>query len=303
MIWRSSEPLSTSSGSSKTGKPPSGRRLPSPHFELCAGPQPTARASDVSAIAHNYARLFSTVLADDEPLREQSHRLRYAAYCVENSFESPEDHPDALEADAFDRHSLHGLLVHRPTGLAIGSVRTIMPNADAWWESLPIQAICHHPMVRDRATVMQSLEASRFCISRTMRKQICSINAYKANHLSGEHRDRSSASSEIYDIVSMTLRLLPYLSLGLIKFVLQMAVERELPWIFATIDPRLLQLLGQLGICSQRIGDDVDYHGLRVPVLFKPLAIFENVYGPKREVWTIISEQGRLHELALRLGP
>jgi hypothetical protein len=45
-------------------------------------------------------------LSESDPLREESYRLRYQAYCVENSFEPP--NPGQRETDEYDNQSLHG---------------------------------------------------------------------------------------------------------------------------------------------------------------------------------------------------
>lgn len=252
-------------------------------------------------MAQNYAALISPELAEDKSTREKSHRLRYAVYCVENPFEKPEDNPDALEIDAYDSHSLHGLLIHRPTGLAIGSVRAILPVAERWQDSLPIQLLCSHPMLHDRSTVMRSLEGSRFCISRGMRKEICTADAYYHHFPAMRRANMPSVLPELHDIVARTRRLVPYLPVGLARLLLQIAVEREISFIFAAIDPRLLKWLDAFGICSTRLGEDVDHHGRRSPVLFEPLSIFENTHARKREIWKIVTDNGRLHDLAFKL--
>lgn len=54
------------------------------------------------------APYFTAREIDDSPaLMEQSYALRYQVYCRERKFLPAEDYPNALEHDAFDRHSVH----------------------------------------------------------------------------------------------------------------------------------------------------------------------------------------------------
>src|SRR5260370_37046706 len=115
---------------------------------------------------------FAVRRADSIALRDQVHQLRYQAYCIENAFEQCADHPSGRERDAFDDRAVHSLLIHKPTGTPVGSVRLILqdPQAPA---RLPIELAC-----KDLAT-LRSLysaghrlgEVSRFCLSREALKQ------------------------------------------------------------------------------------------------------------------------------------
>src|SRR5882757_6878967 len=70
---------------------------------------------------------FETRIADRPKLVEAAHILRYQVYCLERKFENPNEHSKGLETDQFDAHALQGVLFHRPTDSAIGTVRMILP--------------------------------------------------------------------------------------------------------------------------------------------------------------------------------
>ncbi|HVX56235.1 MAG TPA: PEP-CTERM/exosortase system-associated acyltransferase [Candidatus Saccharimonadales bacterium] len=257
--------------------------------------RPQRRAAEFTAEA--YTEAFNSVVAESDSLRNQAFRLRYEVFCIENTgFENPEDHPDKLESDEYDRHAVQGLLVHRYSGFAVGSVRMVLPVADQWQCSMPIQDHCMHPSVHHRDTILSSLETSRFCIPRSMRKRICQEETYRA-HCDIDGACLPLPSRPVQDMIERTRALLPYLCIGLVKLPLQVAVESSREHIFATLDPRLLQRLTQLGICSKRLGEDIEFHGKRSPVDFVPIDIFENTYKNKREVWKIVTDNGRLHDL------
>ncbi|HWB10526.1 MAG TPA: PEP-CTERM/exosortase system-associated acyltransferase [Pirellulales bacterium] len=260
--------------------------------------RPQRRPAEFTADA--YTEAFGSVIADSDSLRNQAFRLRYEVYCIENDgFENPNEHPNRMETDQYDSHAVQGLLVHRYSGFAVGSVRMVLPVAEQWECSMPIQAHCMHASVHHRGTIMRSLETSRFCISRSMRKRICQEDTYRVVSDTDGACLRSPVRP-VQEMIDRTRALLPYLCVGLVKLPLQVAAENSLEHIFATLDPRLLQLLTQLGICSTRLGDDIDHHGMRSPVDFVPIDIFENTYKNKREVWKIVTDNGRLHDLARR---
>jgi N-acyl amino acid synthase of PEP-CTERM/exosortase system len=60
-----------------------------------------------------------------------AQRLRYQVYCVEKQFEDAAAHSSKLEIDEFDSHAVHGLLVHRTTGIELGTVRLVLPRPTA----------------------------------------------------------------------------------------------------------------------------------------------------------------------------
>lgn len=260
--------------------------------------RPQLQSAEFTAEA--YTEAFDSVIAGNDALRNQAFRLRYEVFCIENTgFENPDDHPDKLESDKYDSHAVQGLLVHRYSGFAVGSVRMVLPVADQWQCSMPIQDHCMHPSVHHRGTIMNSLETSRFCIPRSMRKRICQKETYRM-HGDIDGADLHLPVRPVQEMIDRTRTLLPYLCIGLVKLPLQVAVESNREHIVATLDPRLLQRLTQLGICSTRLGEDIEFHGVRSPVLFLPIDIFENTYKNKREVWKIVTDNGRLHDLVKR---
>src|SRR5580698_10550313 len=71
---------------------------------------------------------FENRLADTAELVELAHQVRYQVYVLERKFfDSADHHASGLEVDEYDSHSIHGILFHRPTGEAMGTVRLIRP--------------------------------------------------------------------------------------------------------------------------------------------------------------------------------
>jgi N-acyl amino acid synthase of PEP-CTERM/exosortase system len=62
-------------------------------------------------------------------------------------------------------------------------------------------------------------------------------------------------------------RLMPHLTLGLMRGILQLGVSRQVQYLCACMRPALLRLLRQVGLTFRPIGPTVDYHGFRQPCI------------------------------------
>ena len=64
-----------------------------------------------------FSQHFRLLPANTPELLREVYRMRYEVYCLEMGFERPEQFPDGLERDDYDRRARHCLLQHRATGL------------------------------------------------------------------------------------------------------------------------------------------------------------------------------------------
>src|SRR5882757_2983328 len=92
-----------------------------------AGTAPAASPAHSQSLLHCFKSHFTTIDADRPPFIGAAYRLRYQIYCVEKQFEDSTAHPNELEKDEFDSHSVQGLLLHRKTGTALGTARLVLP--------------------------------------------------------------------------------------------------------------------------------------------------------------------------------
>ena len=240
-------------------------------------------------VASAYNEMFSSKTVETAEELDEVFKLRYQVYCLENPFENPEDNENERETDDYDNISVHSLLIHRPSGLAIGSTRNIMPNKDDWRNSFPMQSICNSRYMNSEELVLAGCEASRFCVSKTVRNRVEDTHQYTAAY-------EITNSTEVN---SNTKRSLPYTSLGLITASLSIPVIHKLPYVYAVMEPKLIKFLIKLGVECEQIADPIEYHGLRIPAVFLPLAIYENTYKNHPDTWKIITEEGRFHQMAL----
>jgi len=118
-------------------------------------------------------RYFEATEADTPELIRQAHEIRYRVYCLETGFENPADNPDGLEKDAFDSHSVHGVLIHRASRAVMGTVRLVLPVADAPERSFAVQQVSDDPALTNNVEfpLRSTAEVSRFCISRQFRRR------------------------------------------------------------------------------------------------------------------------------------
>jgi N-acyl amino acid synthase of PEP-CTERM/exosortase system len=217
-----------------------------------------------------FREAFEVVPVDSPALSEEVHRLRYQIYCVENGFEDPRQHPDGLERDRFDAHSALCLLMHRPSGIFIGTVRLILPLAQTPRESFSVQQACHDPIVSDprRFPCTSTGEISRICISRERRRQC-------------------DAPPEI----------MQHAFVGLAQASVRLSVENGITHWLGLMEPIFIKRVARLGIYFDKIGDPVEYHGKRQPISADLTAMLATVHSLQPEVWEVMTDEGRLWPL------
>ena len=203
-------------------------------------------------LASLFDSTFEVVTARRPDLLDQVHKLRYEVYCVENAFESPENHPNEREIDAFDAHAVHSALIHRASGNVVGCVRLILP-ATGSESQLPIQDIVGEadrgPL--DGLPKDRTAEISRYAVSKSFRRR---------------------RGEDLYPDVGFPYaarinerRVMPHVTLGLLRGALQLCVEHGITHLCAVMEPSLLRLTSRMGLTFHPVGPKVNYHGIRQP--------------------------------------
>ena len=245
-------------------------------------------AQDHPRLLDAFRRYFQVRPVETETDLEQVYRLRYQVYCVEHPFETPDEHPDGLEIDAFDAHACHALLIHRPSGVAMGTVRLVLPVPSAPDESFPFQALCDDPSMRDSATlpIMTAGEVSRFCISKAFRRR--PGDTYYGI------TDPNHAAPPPPDIAER--RVMPNMMVGLIQGVLKLSVMNGITHWCTVMEPTLLRLLARTGVHLRPVGSMVVYHGKRQPCVAEIAALLDRLRAEQPDVWDIITDDGVLRD-------
>jgi N-acyl amino acid synthase of PEP-CTERM/exosortase system len=232
-------------------------------------------ASAEADLSDEYARYFDVVIATSKSLLDAAYRLRYQVYCVENPFETAEEHPDGREVDAEDDRSVHSVILHRRTGSVAGAVRLILPDRDPQSRPLPMQRL----LTPDLQTRLRELpaactaEISRFAISKEFRRR------------RGEQRYPDVGIVDRIEPIAQERRLMPYLTFGLLRAIFQMSAEQEITHVCAVMEPALLRLVGHLGFEFELLGPPVRYHGIRQPCFSEITRIMEKVRRKNPDLW------------------
>jgi N-acyl amino acid synthase of PEP-CTERM/exosortase system len=229
-----------------------------------------------------FNRYFRTVSADTPDLLRQAQEIRYKVYCVEHQFENSAEHPDGREKDEFDAHAVHSLLIHQPSGEAVGTVRLVLPRRDAPDRSFVIQGLVGPAMIAgDRYfPILTTAEVSRFSISKQLRRR-------KTDTLYGD---------EVFNAAdnSTDRRSGPLMSLGLIQTLVRMSAQHKITHWCAVMEPKLLRFLAAMAIHFEPIGPRVEYHGLRQPCYCQIRAVLDRVKRERPMFWEVLTDGGTL---------
>jgi N-acyl amino acid synthase of PEP-CTERM/exosortase system len=203
---------------------------------------------DLSAL---YDRHFAVVPADTPELLDAAHALRYQVYCVEHQFEDPARQQGERERDRYDEHSVHSVLIAKSSGNVVGCVRLIIPQGNA--SSLPLWDLLG---ARDRGRLDEfdrdrTAEISRYAIAKMYRR-----------------REGESLYPDVAEPSANELRrLVPHMSLGLLRGVGLLAARHGMETVCAAMAPSLMRLLERFGLVFERLGPLIDFHGSRQPCL------------------------------------
>lgn len=214
---------------------------------------------------------FTVVEATTDELRDRVYRLRYQVYCVEHPFEDAGQNLDGREIDMYDERSAHAALLHNESGELAGAVRLILPDPSDKTAGLPVFALSDRitEAFQVRAQAGQVAEISRYAISKNFRRRRFEELHADVGLLAGKEKRDSER------------RLMPFLTLGLIRAVYDLSRKHGVTHLVATMDPLLLRLMARMHIDFEPLGPLVDHHGMRQPCA----AAISNLRQAFSEAW------------------
>ena len=247
-------------------------------------------ANKFGELIESFSRHFEIVAATTDEQIKQSWKLRYQVYSVENQFEKADDHPDQLECDEYDAHSAHSLLMHRASGLVVGTVRLVLPDPARPDALFPIEEHCGTSFENtfNRAALpRQSLaEISRFAISKEFKRRI-----HDTEYVWGSPDIHKSLKQEMADLER---RLIPHITIGLFAAIVRMSAMHGITHWYAVMEPALLRLLKQFSINFKPIGSAVNYHGKRYPCVATASDVLAQMEIGCPEIWRLITNEGKI---------
>lgn len=226
-------------------------------------PASTAAREDVDGakqLVDNFSDYFEIVPALGAKLRDTVFRIRYSVYAEELGWEDQDKFPAGMEQDPYDRHSLHCLLRHRPSGEFIGCVRLVMNDPENNQALFPIEETFESNFVQTHPRLEQYQRQDLAEISR-----IAVLSSFR--HRPGE---KNKPNTEIEDPKQKNRaerRRFPHIALGLYLAAGAMGLEQGKSCVFAMMEPKLARRLRIFGIKFEQLGEPIDHRGLRAPFI------------------------------------
>jgi len=227
---------------------------------------------------------FDFIKTETEELIQETYKLRYNIYCLERSFEKPEDNCNDMEIDEYDVRAKHALARHCQSATPVGSVRLILPDESDPEQLFPIEHHCgskidsnllHHFLVPRR----QIAEVSRFGITKQFKRR------FRESETCSGANDFVSYED---GITTLDRRVFPQIILGLIALAFSLSKQHGITHWYAVMEPSLDRLLRRFGMKFIKIGPVMEYHGLRQPMFASVHALLREVYRVRPEFWDFI---------------
>ena len=207
-------------------------------------------------LCQHFSQYFSLSIADNETLLQEVYKIRYEVYCEELNYEPPENFPDRMETDIYDKHSVHCLLKHKSTGTYAGCVRIIMPNNELTtkpaypWQKFASSIVYPHSQYEWN----NLCEVSRLAVRKQFRKR---------------KGDDILPMGDVSPDASQGQRRFPLIAMSLYWGAFCMALNLNLD-VFAIMEPRLARHLRRCGLRYCLVSDLFELHGKRGIFYTKP---------------------------------
>ncbi len=213
------------------------------------------------SLKDEFCKYFDLYVATTEQLKSYVYQVRYNVYCKEFKFERAEDFPDGEEKDSYDKDkkSVHCLIMHKSHNRPAGCIRIIPATCGGETMQMPIEKVCpgimnHDSLKQEQFPRSMMCEASRLAVDGVFRRR------------AGEFSSRVGEQSSMdIDTVEIGYRSFNLVSESIFLAGLATAEILETPIAFAMMEPFLPRVCRRAGINFQKLGDEVDYHGLRAP--------------------------------------
>jgi N-acyl amino acid synthase of PEP-CTERM/exosortase system len=196
--------------------------------------------------------------SNQEDVLQDIFSLRYQVYVSEWEFEAATDHPDELESDEYDEHSIHYFAQDKSDYKVIATARIILHSELGF----PIEKNFDIDEQYHGIKKNQIGEISRLAVSKKYRK--CAIDRaifgtgkYDPNHIPRDIDDGKDARRHCeHELVR-----------GLYMSIYRDSKQRELTHWYAVMAKGLYVILKRWGISFKQVGPTKDYHGVRSPYL------------------------------------
>jgi len=247
-----------------------------------------ARETSLTGLAalRHFDDVFREAPAVENREIEDAFKLRYQVYCLDRGFENAAACPEGMERDRYDDQALHCLLRDRASARPLGTVRLVRPAAKPiWFADLPLTDYATQESLEHivQLPAGSTAEVSRFAIARAAREILQAPGAVTARQI-----DRAAGQGTLGE------RLLPYMSLGLIRGLVRLSMQHGITHWCLAAEPSLLRRLRGFGLHFRTAGPLVEHRGLR-QICYADLAeLLSRAHAERPEFWDIITVGGFL---------
>lgn len=222
------------------------------------------------SLTENFERYFKIELAISEEQKNLVYGIRYRVYCEEFKYEAVDLFPDKLEKDEYDQSSRHCLIIHRGSGLPAGCVRLVPALGPPALEPLPLEKYCSASLdyeLIDRLNLDRSsvCEISRLAVDTTFRRR------------TGETLTRYGEINGLY-VSAQEQRTFSLIAVACFLAATALTEIDDRTNVFAMMEPFLPRMMHRSGIDFQRVGKEMDYHGIRAPYFITTQSALLNMH-------------------------
>lgn len=246
--------------------------------------RPPSGPTDRSSLLRRFDDVFMETTASDDHQIEEAFRLRYQVYCLDRSFEEASACLNGMEQDAYDDYAYHSLLSDKASQRTLGTVRLVKPAATPnWIMKLPLAEYADIDSIEHliRLPAGTTAEVSRFAISRSARSCLGSPPEGAAAPAKDGGR-------------GWRQKLLPYMSLGLIRGLVRLSMEHGITHWCLAAEPSLLRRLRSFGLYFEDAGPLVEHRGLRQICYAELSSLLRRAKAERADCWRIMTEDGLL---------
>ncbi|MDF1584116.1 MAG: PEP-CTERM/exosortase system-associated acyltransferase [Methyloprofundus sp.] len=239
--------------------------------------------SNENTLIEDFERYFRIELVTSEEQAKAAYAVRYRVYCEEFEYEATDLFPDQLETDEFDEQSLHCLIIHKERDIVAGCIRLVSVNLNNENGLLPFEKFCQ-----------KSLDTELINSFHLERNTQCEISRLAVD---GAFRRRpGEAPTRFGEIESIdcTKQEQRTFSLIAVSAFLAATALTELTHktnVFAMMEPFLPRLFKRSGFLFERVGSDMDYHGIRALYFTTTQSALDNMRPDLRELYDWVYKQ------------
>ncbi|MFH1753801.1 MAG: PEP-CTERM/exosortase system-associated acyltransferase [Candidatus Omnitrophota bacterium] len=183
---------------------------------------------------------------------DEIYALRYQVYCNECAFINPDDYPEKLESDEYDRYSMH--FIAEDTRGPIGTSRLILKNPHGF----PLEDRCKEGLSLDLTHIdhKKVAEVSRLVISKLYRRRKNDGLYYSPDYSDMTPEDKQAAIKRIRPM-----------AFGIYREMYQASKRRGITHWYAIMEKSLSLLLKMHHFVFTPIGPEIDFYGPVRPYL------------------------------------